>query len=90
MIISAKLARLEREVGELVERGDGVADFLVWPALLAYSEAAVAYVGVLRRPAPAARLAIWGVRVGWVAHTALLVAQAVRADGFAWASRRAS
>jgi ABC-type uncharacterized transport system permease subunit len=61
-----------------------VADFLVWPALLAYSEAAVAYVGVLRRPAPAARLAIWGVRVGWLAHTALLVAQGVRADGFAW------
>jgi ABC-type uncharacterized transport system permease subunit len=63
-----------------------VADFLVWPALLAYSEAAVAYIGVLRRPAQAARLAIWGVRVGWLAHTALLVAQAVRADGFAWSS----
>ena len=86
LIISAKLARLEREVGELVELARGVADFLVWPALLAYSEAAVAYVGVLRRPTPAARLAIWGVRVGWVAHTALLVAQAVRADGFAWSS----
>jgi ABC-type uncharacterized transport system permease subunit len=63
-----------------------VADFLVWPALLAYSEAAVAYVGVLRRPASAARLAIWGVRIGWLAHTALLVAQALRADGFAWSS----
>lgn len=63
-----------------------MADFLVWSALLAYSEAAVAYVGVLRRPAPATRLAIWGVRLGWLAHSALLVAQAVRADGFAWSS----
>jgi ABC-type uncharacterized transport system permease subunit len=63
-----------------------VADFLVWPALFAYIGAAAAYVGVLRRPAPAARVAIWGVRLGWLAHTALLVAQAVRADGFAWSS----
>jgi ABC-type uncharacterized transport system permease subunit len=63
-----------------------VADLLVWPALLAYSEAAVAYVGVLRRPELATRLAIWGVRLGWLAHTALLGAQALRADGFAWSS----
>jgi ABC-type uncharacterized transport system permease subunit len=63
-----------------------MAEFLVWPALLAYGEAAVAYVGVLRRPEPAARLAIWGVRLGWLAHTALLGAQAVRAEGFAWSS----
>lgn len=63
-----------------------MADFLVWPALLAYSEAAVAYVGVLRRPELAARVAIWGVRLGWLAHTALLGAQAIRADGFAWSS----
>jgi ABC-type uncharacterized transport system permease subunit len=62
-----------------------VADVLVWPALIAYSEAAVAYAGVLRRPL-AARFAIWGVRLGWIAHTALLVAQADRADGFAWSS----
>ena len=64
-----------------------MAEFLVWPALLAYAEAAIAYVGILRRPELATRLAIWGVRVGWVAHTALLVAQAVRAEGFAWSSR---
>src|SRR5438552_18113071 len=30
------------------------------------------------------RLATWGVRVGWLVQTALLVAQAVRADGFPW------
>ena len=63
-----------------------MADFLVWPALLAYSEAAVAYLGMLRRPLVASRLAIWGVRIGWLAHTLLLVAQAARADGFAWSS----
>jgi ABC-type uncharacterized transport system permease subunit len=63
-----------------------VAELLFLPALLAYGEAAIAYVGVLRRPDVATRLAIWGVRVGWVAQTALLVAQAVRVEGFAWSS----
>lgn len=62
-----------------------MAELLFWPALLAYGEAAVAYVGVLRRPELATRLAIWGVRIGWLAQTGLLVAQAVRADGFPWA-----
>jgi ABC-type uncharacterized transport system permease subunit len=63
-----------------------VAELLFWPALLAYGEAAVAYVGVLRRPELATRLAIWGVRVGWLAQTALLAAQALRADGFPWST----
>jgi ABC-type uncharacterized transport system permease subunit len=63
-----------------------VAELLFWPALLAYGEAAVAYVGVLRRPELATRLAIWGVRIGWLAQTALLAAEAARADGFPWAS----
>ena len=49
-----------------------MAELLFWPALLAYGEAAVAYVGVLRRPELATRLAIWGVRIGWLAQTALL------------------
>ena len=61
-------------------------DLLVWPALLGYGEAAVALVGEARRPGAAGRLAIWGVRVGWLAHTALLLAQLVRSDGFAWSS----
>jgi ABC-type transport system involved in cytochrome c biogenesis permease subunit len=63
------------------------AELLVLPALLAYGEAAVAYGAEARRPGLAGRLAIWGVRLGWLAHTALLVAQAARADGFPWSSR---
>jgi ABC-type uncharacterized transport system permease subunit len=61
-------------------------ELLFWPVLLAYGEAAVAYVGVLKRPEVATRLAIWGVRVGWLVQTALLVAQAADAEGFPWSS----
>jgi ABC-type transport system involved in cytochrome c biogenesis permease subunit len=63
-----------------------VAELLVWPALLAYGEAAVAYAGNVRRPGSLGRLATWGVRVGWLAQTALLVVQAERADGFPWST----
>jgi ABC-type uncharacterized transport system permease subunit len=59
---------------------------LVWPALIGYAEAAVAYAGEALRPGRLARTAIWGVRLGWLAQTALLVAQAAQADGFPWAS----
>jgi ABC-type transport system involved in cytochrome c biogenesis permease subunit len=61
-----------------------MAELLVWPALLAYGEAAVAYAGSLRGLGMTGRLGIWGVRLGWVAQTALLVVQALRADGFPW------
>jgi len=61
-----------------------VAELLVVPALLAYGEAAVAYLGELRGPGLAGRLATWGVRLGWIAQTALLVGQAVSTDGFPW------
>jgi ABC-type uncharacterized transport system permease subunit len=61
-----------------------VAELLFWPALLAYGEAAVAYGADVRRPGRAGWLATWGVRAGWLAQTALLVYQAVRADGFPW------
>ena len=54
---------------------------LFWPALLGYGEAALAYAS-----ARTSRAATWGVRVGWLAQTALLVAQAARADGFPWSS----
>jgi ABC-type uncharacterized transport system permease subunit len=57
---------------------------LVWPALAGYLEAAVAYLGDGMRPGRLSRFAIWGVRIGWLAQTALLAAQAVRADGFPW------
>jgi ABC-type uncharacterized transport system permease subunit len=63
-----------------------LAELLFWPALLAYGEAAVAYAGNARRPGAAGRHATWGVRLGWVAQTALLVAQAARSDGFPWES----
>lgn len=63
-----------------------MAELLVVPALLAYGEAAVAYAGELRGPGLAGRLATWGVRIGWLAQTALLVAQALSAEGFPWST----
>ncbi len=63
-----------------------MAELLFWPALLAYGEAAVAYGAEARRPGFAGRLAIWGVRVGWLLQTALLATQGARADGFPWSS----
>jgi ABC-type uncharacterized transport system permease subunit len=61
-----------------------VAELLVWPALIAYGEAAVAYAGALRSPGRSGRVGIWGVRIGWLAQTGLLIVQAVSADGFPW------
>jgi ABC-type uncharacterized transport system permease subunit len=61
-------------------------ELLFWPALLAYGEAAVAYLGEARRPGTSGRFATWGVRIGWLVQTALLVVQAARADGFPWGS----
>ncbi len=61
-----------------------MAELLFWPAVLAYGEAAVAYAGNARRPGEFARLGTWGVRVGWLAQTALLTAQAARSEGFPW------
>jgi ABC-type uncharacterized transport system permease subunit len=52
-----------------------------WPALFAYGEAAFAYATVRT-----SRAATWGVRLGWLAQTALLAAQVVGADGFPWSS----
>jgi len=57
---------------------------LLWPALIGYGEAAIAYAGETIRPGRPGRYAIWGVRVGWLAQTALLGLQAVRADGWPW------
>src|ERR1043165_9689922 len=61
-------------------------ELLFWPALLAYGEAAVAYAGDARRPGAAGKLPTWGVRVGWLLQTALLIVQAARAEGFPWAT----
>jgi ABC-type uncharacterized transport system permease subunit len=61
-------------------------EFLFWPALLAYGEAAVAYLGEARRPGRAGRLATWGVRIGWIVQSTLLAVQAARSDGFPWST----
>ncbi len=63
-----------------------MAELLFWPALLAYGEAAVAYLGEARAPGLPGRLATWGVRIGWLAQTALLAVQAARAEGFPWST----
>lgn len=61
-----------------------MAELLFWPALVAYGEAAVAYAGNTRSPGRLGQLATWGVRVGWLAQTALLAVQAAEASGFPW------
>ena len=58
-----------------------MAELLFWPALLAYGEAAFAYAGDARRPGTAGRLATWGVRIGWLLQTALLVVMAAARGG---------
>ena len=61
-----------------------MAELLFWPALVLYGEAALGYFGEARRPGLAGRAATWGVRLGWLAQTALLAVQAARRDGFPW------
>jgi len=61
-----------------------VAELLFWPALFFYGEAAVGYLGDARHPGRSGQLATWGVRLGWLAQTALIVAQATREDGVPW------
>jgi ABC-type uncharacterized transport system permease subunit len=61
-----------------------LAELLFWPVLLFYGEAAVGYFGEARKPGTAGRAATWGVRLGWLAQTGLLAAQAAREDGFPW------
>jgi ABC-type uncharacterized transport system permease subunit len=63
-----------------------LAELLFWPALLAYGEAAVAYLNDVRHPGLAGRAATWGVRIGWLVQTGLLAVQAARAEGFPWSS----
>jgi ABC-type uncharacterized transport system permease subunit len=58
-----------------------VIEALFWPALLGYGEAAFAYAS-----ARTSRLATWGVRIGWLAQTALLALQVTDADAFPWSS----
>ena len=59
-----------------------MAELLFLPALLGYGEAALAYAGDAWHPGRAGRLATWGVRIGWLAQTALIAA--LFAQGFPW------
>jgi ABC-type uncharacterized transport system permease subunit len=63
-----------------------MAELFFWPALLCYGEAVLGYVGEARQPGLAGRAALWGVRIGWLAQTALLIVQAARDDGFPWST----
>ncbi|CAB4683016.1 MAG: hypothetical protein F2663_00390 [Actinobacteria bacterium] len=54
-------------------------ELLFWPVLVGYGEAALAYASPRGD-----RLATWGVRLGWLAQTALLSVQAAHAEGFPW------
>ena len=56
-----------------------MAEVLFWPVLIGYGEAAFAYASPRT-----SRLGTWGVRLGWLAQTALLVVQAERSGGFPW------
>lgn len=58
-----------------------MAELLFWPAILGYGEAAIAYSSPRYT-----RTATWGVRVGWLAQTALLAVQAAGVDGFPWST----
>ena len=58
-----------------------MAEVLFWPAVLGYGEAAFAYATVRT-----SRAATWGVRLGWLAQTALLGAQAAHAGAFPWST----
>jgi len=58
-----------------------VVELLFWPALLGYGEAAFAYAS-----SRTSNAATWGVRIGWLAQTALLAVQAANADAFPWGS----
>ena len=88
VIIAAKLARLERETAELAELArEARRRWLSCSSARRCSPTArrpFAYAGELRGPGLAGRLATWGVRLGWLAQTALLVGQAASADGFPW------
>jgi ABC-type uncharacterized transport system permease subunit len=63
-----------------------MAELFFWPAVVLYGEAVLGYLGETRRPGLPGYAAIWGVRLGWLAQTALLAVQAAREDGFPWST----
>jgi ABC-type uncharacterized transport system permease subunit len=56
-----------------------LAEAFFWAALAGYALASIAYFRL-------GRVATWGVRLGWLAQTALLGVQAADANGFPWAT----
>ena len=101
LLIAVKLGRLDREVDELERRVETPARarsgsrrrWLSSSSGRRSSSTArrpSAYLGDARHPGRAGRLATWGVRLGWLAQTALLAAQAARDDGFPWGTWAAS
>jgi ABC-type uncharacterized transport system permease subunit len=67
-----------------------LADAFLWAALVSYAISTAAYAVSYRRPGLAGQVATWGVRVGWLAQTGLLVVQAVRSSSFPWSTWSAS
>jgi ABC-type uncharacterized transport system permease subunit len=63
-----------------------LAELLFWPAVVGYAAAALAYAAAARRPEPFGRMATWGVRIGWLAQSGLLLGQAASAERFPWAT----
>jgi ABC-type uncharacterized transport system permease subunit len=56
-----------------------LAEAFFWAALAGYAFASIAYFRL-------GHVATWGVRLGWLAQTALLGVQAADANGFPWAT----
>lgn len=63
-----------------------MAEYLFGFAFLAYAGAAIAYAADIRHPGTFGRLATWGVRLGWLFQTALLIDQVAEVNGFPWAT----
>jgi ABC-type uncharacterized transport system permease subunit len=61
-----------------------MAEILVWPAVIGYVVAFLAYAWELRGPGVGGRIGTWAVRIGWLAQTALLLVQLFGAAGFPW------
>jgi ABC-type uncharacterized transport system permease subunit len=61
-----------------------VVELLFLPALLGYGEAALAFAGDARHPGRVGTFGLWGVRIGWLAQTALIAAQVASNGGVPW------
>ena len=85
VIIALKVGRLEQELTDLARLSGSAAvvELLIWPALIAYGEAAVAYAGDARRPGGSASSGRGGCASAACADGPRS-ARSPRADGFPW------